>query len=349
MRSAAPGYMILLTLMVAATAVAAVTYLARKTTVYLSLTAAAVEQEKALQLAFSGIQVALSQLAGEKVRKQDDEKKPVDAQAADKQMLTFLLPVLGRWQTFELKEKTDGINGTIDLCITSEDGKLDLNAIYDFKEKKFLAEQENNEEKNYRKIVENLLTAVGTLTGAERLFVGLEEFLKKQDAPLGDITQLLTIKEFEPFKTAVFYEPSGNKKTIALADLFTVWSGSQMNAWLLSPSMQRTIGNKKADFTQPMDKDLVEKVVAAYDPNLKLPQAWDKMFAPLYDVPLASLPTYVKGIVNIKFGPRIFSVLSYGTVGKTEQKLLAIIALKKDPSSASDAAYSVAIKKLYWL
>lgn len=351
MKSTAPGYMILLTLMLSAVAVAAVTYVARKKSVYVPIAYSVLEKEKACQLAASGIQVALSQLAGRKKIETDKDKKSPDPHGADKQMLNFLLPALGRWQTFVLHEKTDGINGSIKICITSEDGKLDLNAAYDFKEKKFLGEKENNEEKNYRTIVEKFLTTVGTIVGASNLFQGLEEFLKKRDAPLSDITQLLTIKEFEPFKSAVFYEPSDNKKNIALADLFTVWgtTGLTMNAWLLSPSIQRSIGSMQSDFMVKMDDTLVKTVVDSYDPNLKLTQAWEKIFAPLYGIPLASLPTYVKGVLDIKFGPRVFSVLSYGIVGKTTQKLLAIITLKKDPSSGSDAAYSVVIKKLYWL
>jgi hypothetical protein len=351
MRSTASGYMILLTLMVCSVAVTAVTYLARKANVYVSLSSATIEKEQAWQLALSGVHVAMSQLAGNKPAKDQTNKKPDDPYAQDKDILHTLLPVLGRWQTFELHKKTDGIDGTIDICITSEDGKLNLNAVYDFKEKKFLGEKENNEEKNYKKIIEHLLTAVGTTIGGSNLFSGLEDFLKKQDAPLSDSTQLLNIKEFAPFKSAVFYEPSENKKYIALTDLFTVWSttGTRMNAWLLSPSIQRIIGNKQSDFMESMDDAIVEKVVASYDPNAKLIQGWDTMFAPLYGVPLASLPTYVRGILDIKFGPEVFSVLSYGIVGKTTQKLLAIIALKKDPSVASDAAYSVVIKKLYWL
>ncbi|MBS1986714.1 general secretion pathway protein GspK [Candidatus Dependentiae bacterium] len=349
MRAAVPGYMILLTLMIAAAAVAAVTYVARKATVYVPLATATIEKEKAVQLAFSGIQVALSQLAGKK-SDQEDKGKKTNNNAAEKQTLSFLLPVLGRWQSFELKEKTDGIDGYIDICITSEDGKFNINAVYDFKEKKFKGEQEANEEKNYRKVVENLLTAAGAFVGEQRLFAGLEEFLKKQDAPIVDSTQLLSIKEFAPFKSAVFYEPSTNKKRIALADIFTVWSaGVEMNAWLLSPSIQRIIGNKQTDFEEEMDEALVEKTVNAYDPKLNLTQAWEKIGAPLYGIPLASLPTYVKGVLDIKFGPRVFSVLSYGMVGKTTQKLLAIVTLKEDPSSANDVAYSVVIKKLYWL
>lgn len=351
MKSTAPGYMIVLTLMLCAVAVAAVTYLARKKSVYVPLAYGVLEKEKASQLAASGIQVALSQLAGRKKTETDKDTKSPDPHGADKQMLTFLLPNLGRWQTFVLKEKTDGITGIIKICITSEDGKLDLNAVYDFKEKKFLGEKENNEEKNYRTIIENFLNTVGTIVGASNLFSGLEEFLKKRDAPIGDITQLLTIKEFEPFKSALFYEPTENKKSITLADIFTVWgtTGLAINSWLLSPSIQRSIGIMQSDFMVKMDDALVKKVVDSYDPSLKLTQAWEKMFVPLYGIPLASLPTYVKGVLDIKFGPRVFSVLSYGIVGKTTQKLLAIITLKKDPSSGSDAAYSVVIKKLYWL
>ena len=48
------------------------------------------------------------------------------------------MPTLNRWQTFELTEEIDGLDGEIKLCITCEDGKLDLNQWYDFNKKKFI-------------------------------------------------------------------------------------------------------------------------------------------------------------------------------------------------------------------
>lgn len=340
MKTVAPGYMILLTLMLSAVGITAVTYLAHRVTVYEPLMYDAVNKEKAAALAFSGIQVALSQLSCQKI----DPKV-----SSDKAMVYMLLPLLGRWQEFSLNEKRDGVQGSIKLCIVSEDGKFDINALYDFKTKKFLGEQEKDEEKNYRKIFEKFFLKVGTLVRAENLFPAFEAFLKKRDSELIDVTELLTIKEFEPFKKSVFYEPEMDKKC-ALLDLFTIWTGkTKLDTWLLSFSMKHSIGDVQADFKRPIDDESIKKIVDIYAPNLKFAQAWEKIFAPLYGIPLASLSTYAKGVLDIKFGPTAFSVLSYGIVGKTIQKLLAIITLKKDPSSESDVAYSVVIKKLYWL
>lgn len=341
MNTVVPGYMILLTLMLSAVGITAVTYIAHKAAVYQPLLDAAVRKEKASALALSGIQVALSQLSCHKI----DPKVP-----ADKAMLSLLLPILGRWQEFSLTKKKDGIDGSIKLCIVSEDGKFDLNAIYDFKKKKFLGQDEKEDDKNYRKIFEQLFLKVGSLIGAERLFPAFEAYLKKRDHPLTDVTELLTIQEFEPFKQSIFYEPGAEKKKCALLDLFTIWTGkTKLDAWLLSASMQQCVGTTKEDFKRPLDEVSIEKIVDAYTPQGEFGQMWEKIFTPLYGIPLASLSTYAKGVVDIKFGPTAFSVLSYGIVGKTIQKLLAIITLKKEPSSESDAAYSVVIKKLYWL
>lgn len=344
MNAVAPGYMILLTLMLSAVGITTMTYIAHRAVVYEPLMRVAVQKEKAAALALSGIQVALSQLAGQKL--EEDV-----ALSLDTRMLNMLLPRLGRWQEFSLKEKQDGIDGTIKICIVSEDGKFDINAVYDFKTKKFVGEQETQEDKNYKKILETLLTRVGSLMGAENLFPALEKFLRKRDSKLNDVTELLTIKEFEPFKHFVVYEPDKDKQKCALLDLFTVWNGTtKLNAWLLSFSIQHSIGEMKDQEKKVIKDDAqIKKIIDMYKPNFTVAQAWEQVFSPLYAIPLASLSSYAQGVLDTKFGPTAFSVLSYGVVGKTIQKLLAIVTLKKEPSSESDAAYSVVIKKLYWL
>jgi len=68
-----------------------------------------INQEQAKLLATSGITIALSGLT---------EKT--------------LLPHLNRWQTFHLTKDIDGVDGTIYICISSEDGKLNINKAFDF-------------------------------------------------------------------------------------------------------------------------------------------------------------------------------------------------------------------------
>lgn len=51
--------------------------------------------------------------------------------------LEAFFPSLHQWQTFKLKEGVEGIDATIRICLSCEEGKINLNNIYDFKEKKF--------------------------------------------------------------------------------------------------------------------------------------------------------------------------------------------------------------------
>jgi len=71
---------------------------------------------------------------------------------------------------------------------------------------------------------------------------------------------------------------------------------------------------------------------------------WNTYLVPLYEKDYASLPKELSALLVAKFEPRVFSVLCYGTVGKIEQKLLAIIARTFD-----ERGEVFEIKKLYWL
>lgn len=361
MKRTVSGYVMILTLVLAAVAISTVTYLARKNLVYTPLTHKAADREKANLLALGGIELACSQLAGSKPNKKDAKKAVTESQqkesskkeavdSVEKRMLAALIPANGRWQTFSFDEKRDGMSGTVQICITSEEGKIDINALYNFKEKKFVGSEATTEDKNYRMMLEKVLARVEDSIGASNLMRGLEAFLKGRDKPLSDVTELLSIKEFAPFKQAVFYEPVSDKKAITLTDLFTVWNGTRgLTAWLLSPSLQRIMGATQLDVKKLPDEAIVKKIVDNYGPTITLKQAWQELLAPLYGIELASLPTYAKAVLGTRFGPRFFSVLSYGVVGTTTQKLLAIIMLEEDSSPDSDAAYSVVMKKLYWL
>ena len=56
----------------------------------------------------------------------------------------------------------------------------------------------------------------------------------------------------------------------------------------------------------------------------------------------------IKLLLTTKFGPTVFSVLSYGKVGEVTQRFLAIIE-KGKPSQEQDGRAKVTLRKLYWL
>lgn len=336
-----------------------VSYIYNKGFVVIPFSYGMVNREKAKMLALSGIQIALSQLAKEiEIPKapaqpqpgQQNQPPPNPQDEASKKFLETILPVLNSWQTFALKEDTEGIDGQIKICITSEDGKLDINQIFDFKKHEF---------KNADFISEFFKSGFKSI-GKEDLFREFEKFLKERHYKLDDPTELLLIKGFEVFRHALFYAPregaakeegSKEKGPLYLADIFTVWSGkTTVDPWLLSPSMCTVFELQRIDTGTDLEnrKKLAKQWIKDFKSQNNWQQDWNKMLAPVYGIDYGSLPKGFDSILNTKFDPRIFSVLSYGKVGEFTQRILAIVerVTKQEESTFSP---QLKIKKLYWL
>jgi hypothetical protein len=118
---------------------------------------------------------------------------------------------------------------------------------------------------------------------------------------------------------------------------------------LLSDSMCGLLNLKQATAGDiEKRKNAIKKWVEPFKPEAKWDQDWDKMLAPLYGKKFDALPKFIKLLLVTKFGPTVFSVLSYGKVGEVTQRFLAIIE-KGEPSDKKDGRATVTIKKLYWL
>lgn len=351
------GYILLLTLMMLSLCVVLITYLFNKGAVNTPYSYAVIKREKAKLLALSGIEIATAQLAKKiEVQQKKEAKAPQSPQdpkqggvnveeEAAKSFLSWLLPVLNHWQTFSLKEEVDGVDGTIKICISSEDGKININRMYDFKKHEFMGGEFG---KTWIKVgFKNI--------GEEESYDPFEKFLKERSYRLDDVTELLLIKGFDAFKHHIFFEPAQEtatkkKQPTNLADLFTVWSNQpQLEPWLLSPSVVQLLDLKRQDAA---DKEGRKKLALQWTKEFKLNSAWatdwNKIMKPIYGKDFASLPKGIDFLLNTKFDPKTFSVLSYGKVGDVVQKLLAIVervATIKD----STVTATVKIKKLYWL
>ena len=93
---------------------------------------------QARTLALGGVQLAISQLdMNNKSDKKDEHKKEDPKESKLKNFLTRILPNINRWQSFELKDELDGIEGQIDFCISCENGKININKAFDFKKLEF--------------------------------------------------------------------------------------------------------------------------------------------------------------------------------------------------------------------
>ena len=314
-----------------------------------------IEREKAKSLALGGIDLAISILAPSEEKKEEKtatpNKEPEEKIDQNIALLKKILPTLNHWQTYALTEATDGIDGEIKLCITCEDGKININQFYDVAKKKFVGEGSIGFDG--KKFCKSIFSLLKKWADGKDLFEVFEKFLKQRQYKLNDVTELLFIKEFQQsFKTTVFYEAPPLEETkkeqrpVYLTDIFTIWSAQQkINPWLLSDSIAALLGFKRAE---PGDTAAREKEVDQVLKGLKTVQGdlktvWEKVLQKLYGKELKAVPNDITTALAQQFEAKTFGVLCDGTVGHITQKLFAIIERQDDP------AVPYTVKKLYWL
>lgn len=337
------GFIIPVTLMLVSMAVILITVIYRRGSVYVPFMSTMIQQHKARQFALSGVQVAMSQLAH--VPEQKENKVPTQSQL-DMQLLLDILPALNRWQIFNLKKDVDGADGEIKFCISCEDGKIDLNAIYDFTNKKFKG--------NWKKMMQEFFTRVQKQINSDaNLFVPFEKLLKERQYRFNDASELLTLESFGVFDGRVFYVPpikgQKGKRPVYLMDLFTTYGSiDKLQPWLLSDSVCVALGIKHIQANIQEGKEQVKNWIKKFTPTTNWQQKWNEVLKPVYSIELQSLPNGIDSILDDKFDPKMFCVVSYGKVGATVQRAYAIIERiqRKDKNNVS---YDCKIKKLYWI
>lgn len=348
------GYTMLLAIMLIALIVFLVTNIADKSRVHTRYLKTVIDREKAKAIALSGIEIAKSQLASmEEPKEKTADPKKQSAEDKAKQFIRNFLPIGNSWQTFKLNKKNDGISGTLKICISCEDGKININQLFDFTNKKFFSDKID-----YKKLMQQVFEKIKKVVGGENLLVPFEKFLKARQNKLYDPTELLALEGFKEFKTSVFFNPdvfvaadsNKVKQTIYLNDLFTLWSFTrELNPWFLSHSLKVLFGLKslKAGDSELEGKKLQE-LLKHFKSELKWPGSWKQLLSPLYGKEFDSLPKEVGMLMSTKFEPRVFSVLSYGTVGNVTQKLLVIMQ-RAQSNSSGGTSFEFRAKKFYWL
>lgn len=353
-----PGFILPLTLSIIGLAVALVTYMANNSLVFTPTARMAIEREKAFMLARSGIDIAMSQLSApdKKAESPKNAQEPAAAKAPQEEsLLAFLVPRLNVWQTFKLTQAVDGITGEIGVCVMCEEGKINLNELFDPATGMLNEKFKTNEV--MQKNMQELFQRIEKITGSKEMRKALEKYLKERKTKLDDVTELLMIKEFEPFKDAIFYIPpeqsaeKETKKQIYLTDVFTIASNKYtIQPWLLSDSLCAILDLTRAKYNAIEEKKkALAEVLKSPPDSLSWPDGWNKNLKLLYGKDFASLPKGIELLLDTKFEPKIFSVLCYGKVGKTTQTVFAILERAKASTEKDKQALNLKLKKLYWI
>src|SRR5579872_480092 len=197
--SAKTGYIMIFTLLIVGAAMMIVTYVGHRGSFYLPFSYMITAREKAKMLALGGVQVAIAQLAlvdKSKEKKEDEGKQS----APESDFLLRILPILNRWQDFDLKENVDGIDGQIKVCLMCEEGKINLNDIIDFNKGVFKSDEgparRSLGEGGWKAIMQEVCKTIEKMTKASDLFPAFEKIIKDLKFPFNDATELIAHKEF---------------------------------------------------------------------------------------------------------------------------------------------------------
>ncbi len=337
------GFILVLTLMILSIGVLLVTQLFHRGTGHLYFDEAMLSRQKAQTLALSSIELVKSQLSlvmNKTPGKKEDRK----------QLLQQILPYINRWQTLELKENNDGIDAQIQLMVSCEDGKLNINQLFDFSKKQFKSQ-------DIRGVIRTLFASLKKFMQDKDLFPAFEKFLKERKYPLDDISEVLMIEEFKKgFGQKVFYPPMQQKEvgetkqvSVYLFDIFTVWTDHDtVSAWVISDSLAALLGLRRAYVGEMVERTkLSQDITKKVDVDQKtLFSVWDALLKKWYAKDYKALPKGIGKLLEATFDPTIFSVVCYAKVGSITQKLYAIIEREFDEKKRY-AEFSV--KKVYWI
>lgn len=299
-------------------------------------------REHAQMLALGGVRTAINLLELQFKEKKDEKGKKEEAADEDEKksgsgkskkddtpIQTFLrkvLPHLNRWIVLPLDAKQDGVEGEVKICISCENGKININEIYDFKKEEFT--------KEYEPMLKSM-EIKGKLAMGE-LHSGLVNFFKKKKKRLQELSELYDVKGIDTLD--IFYQPpvipdKGKKEEaesnvhLSLLDIFTIWTDDVMlEPMMLSDAVSALMGLRRPVANDAeKHKDKFKQVIDTFSPEWGKDwnQNW-KSLQPLYD----EKPRVVKDLGTIfckQFGPTVYSVLSSGKVGSVEQRLLVVV------------------------
>ncbi|MGA9530670.1 MAG: hypothetical protein WBQ73_02155, partial [Candidatus Babeliales bacterium] len=235
------GYVLLLTLTIISLMVYLTNYIAYRSFSTIPQTKIFTERKQAKELAFSGIACAQRQLMILPAQEEDQHKE--SSEDADKRLLKILLTHLNTWQEILLTQDIHGIDGKIRIHISCENGKMNINSLFDLLNKTPNIPTEGEQvstSPNYKEILQRLVqTTEINMNIINNLLESLEQFFKAQQnvLQLYDLSQLSSIKELQNFIINPSLDALALHDTddthLNLYDLFTVWTdNTTIQPWL---------------------------------------------------------------------------------------------------------------------
>ena len=127
-----------------------------------------------------------------------------------------------------------------------------------------------------------------------------------------------------------------------MADIFTVSTGrKELNPVVLSDSMCAILGLMRADGRSAKIKGLNEILKKAKTIPTSTQSLWDTYLSKLYGKDYKALPKSLISLLSSGLSFSNFTVVSYGTVGSTTQRVVAMIEHRDKQSFL--------VRKLYWI
>ncbi len=358
-RKAQHGYILLLTTFIIATCLLLISIVVSRVATYKQLTRSYTEKEIARLIARSGIDIAMSQLTifiqdkqeekqatKKDVTQPNDQSKQEETEKKDQESAAdFILKNLNKWQTFDLEDKYEGLEATCEVYITSEQGKINLNNLYDFKEKKFrqLGTLDG------KKVLEFLTERLKPIFDAEQKKVDLanliEQAFQKNNGPLEDISQLAQGNNGIVIYNRLFPSKEESDK-ITFFELFTTSQAKGIHPLVLTPSITLIAGFKKPgkDSKEKPTNEQIDNIINKQINDWKA--EWDNVLSKIYGQNYDSIPETIKSLFANKFEPNLFFVVSYGKVGSVTEKVAALIEKNQTGTNKNEPFI---IRKLYWL
>ncbi len=370
------GYILMLTLMIISLMTIMISRVVNQAMVQRQLSKLFIERQKAKMLAFGGVQIAISQLSFAEEKKPEQKAPPATAAPAGgqkpddtfKKKFLQQFAVLNRWQTFDFKEDIDGFESALKIYITSEEGKINLNTLYDFDKKSFTVgankpqsqaagpqgaaqqpkQQSAATEFDPKKVIQLLGERLKPVLPKLNLLETLEKILRERGKPLYDLSELITNKDFAPFADKLFIQPeaeTAEKKIPPLFDLFTIYGEKkELYPVALSHSLATIFGLRQFSTDPEKRTKELEDITKSLPQSTNWSTQWNQLLAPLAGKQYTDIPAELRPLWAPQFDSIFFSVTVYATVGAITEKLCAILEKKEH-----DKQTVYTIKRIYWI